>query len=181
MTIARLRYDRLRQRRRGVRGLLVLKGQKSIDLAGIEAGEAEIEIRFLNFLQFESEQLFVPIRLRHRTIHHEPERLDLSRRPLVAEDHQGLSDAELARGLQPEVAINNLAIASNQAGNLEAELADRGTHSIHRRVVLPGVPWVLYKPFNRPNLDVLRRGLRVHALPSIKVILEDPSGGCALR
>jgi hypothetical protein len=66
MTIARLRYDRLRQRRRGVRGLLVLKGQKSIDLAGIEAGEAEIEIRFLNFLQFESEQLFVPIRLRHR-------------------------------------------------------------------------------------------------------------------
>jgi hypothetical protein len=34
---------------------LVFERQQSIDLAGIEASEAEVKIRFLNLLQFQSE------------------------------------------------------------------------------------------------------------------------------
>ena len=65
--------------------------------------------------------------------------------------------------------------------NLEAELTDRGAHAIHRVVILAWVPWVLYKPFNRPQLDLLRGELRKAYATFHQVILEDPSRGCALR
>ena len=59
----------------------------------------KIEIRLLEFLQLQREQFFVPIRPRHRTIHHQPERFYLRVGPLVAEDHRDLGDAKLARRL----------------------------------------------------------------------------------
>ena len=181
MTIARLRYDRLRPRRRGVSGLLVFERQQSVYLAGIESCEAEIEIRFLNFLQFESEQLFVPIRLRHRTIHHERERLDLA----GVHSSQRITGISVMPSLRAAFSRRWPSTTSPSLRTRQGILKPNSRIEAHIRSTaasfLPGVPWVLYKPFNRPNLDVLRRGLRVHALPSIKVILEDPSGGCALR
>jgi hypothetical protein len=70
--IARPGHRRARQRRRRVGSLVFFKRQQLVDLAGVESGEAEIEIRFLDFLQFQSEQLFIPIGPRYRSVHHEP-------------------------------------------------------------------------------------------------------------
>ena len=79
------------------------------------------------------------------------------------------------------VAVITLSVSVWLARNLKPKLADGGTHAIHCGIVLPRVSRVLYKPFNGPQLDLLRGGLLKHTLPSIKVILGDPSGGCALR
>src|SRR5579859_4691754 len=39
----------------------------------IETGEREVEVRFLDVLQLQSEQFLVPIGPRYRTVHHQPE------------------------------------------------------------------------------------------------------------
>ena len=49
-----------RKRRRGVRSLLVIKGQQTIDLARAESCETEIEVRFLDLLKFQGQQFFIP-------------------------------------------------------------------------------------------------------------------------
>jgi hypothetical protein len=53
------------------------------------------------------------------------------------------------------VTIDDLAIASNQTRDLETELADRGTHAVHRRVVLAWVPGVFNDPINWPQVDMM--------------------------
>ena len=79
-------------------------------------------------------------------------------RPLVAEDHRDFGDAQLARGFQPQVAVNDLAVAAGQHGDLEAELANAAAHAIDRGVVLAGIACVEDQSVNGPNLDF--RGLR---------------------
>jgi hypothetical protein len=48
--------------------------------------------------------------------------------------------------------VDYFAVASDQAWNLEAELADRSAHAIHRTVVLAGIARILAEPFDRPKM-----------------------------
>ena len=65
-----------------------------------------------------------------RAVHHQAEGLHLRRRPLVAEDHRDCGRvaagprSQLARSLQAQVTVHDLAVAAGQHGDLEAELAD---------------------------------------------------------
>jgi hypothetical protein len=45
--------------------------EAAIDLARIVTGQREIEIRFIQLLQFEGEQRFIPIGPSHRPVHHQ--------------------------------------------------------------------------------------------------------------
>jgi len=97
----------------------------------------------------------------------------LRRRPLVAEDDWNLSDAELARGLEPEVAIYDLAVAPNQAGHLESKFLDRRAHAIHSGVVLAGIPNVGYELIDRPRLSLRCRHLQ-DTRPPVPPLLSSP-------
>ena len=61
---------------------------------------------------------------------------------------------QLARGLQPEVAIDDLAVAAREHRDLEAELANAAAHAIDRGVVLAGVASVEDETINVPNLNL---------------------------
>ena len=126
----------------------------------------EIEIRGVEFLQFEREQFLVPIRPGDGAIHHQAKCLHLRRRPLVAEDHGHFGDAQLARGFQTEVAVHDFAVAAGEHGNLEAELADAAAHAIDRGVVLSRVACVEDQLVDGPGLDFSLR-LRDHFIDSI--------------
>ena len=119
-------------------------------------------------MQFHREEFLVPIRPRHGTVHHQPEGLDLSWRPLVTKYYWDLREPEFARRLETEVAIHDLTVAPHQARDLEAEFADRGTHAVYGGVVLAGVPNVRNEPVDGPELGGLRGGMRQHACPSKK-------------
>ena len=58
----------------------------------------------------------------------------------------------LARGLQTQMAIDDLAVGSNETRDLEPKPANRATHAIDPSVILPWVPRVFYQPFDRPDL-----------------------------
>ena len=149
-----------------------IASRPSISL-GIEAGQAEIEIRGVEFLQFQGEQFLVPIRPRHGAVHHQPEGLHLRRRPLVAEDHGDCGRvaagprAQLARGLQAQMAVHHLAVAAGEHRDLEAELADAAAHAIHGGIVLAGIAGVEDQPVDGPGLDLYRwlRGRDHIAMP----------------
>src|ERR1017187_2187307 len=110
--VAGPRYRVLGQRRSRVGSLLVGNRQQPIDLARVEAREAEIEIRLTQFLQLQGEQFFIPVRPRNGSIHHEPESLYLSICPFIAEDHRDTGyvtagpRSQLARCLNSEVTVN---------------------------------------------------------------------------
>ncbi|HTW66718.1 MAG TPA: hypothetical protein VME17_18990 [Bryobacteraceae bacterium] len=105
----------------------------------VEAGQAEIEIRFLDLPQFECEEI-------HR------------------KGSQDFDDPELARRLLAQMPINNLAVAPNETRNLKSELADRGNHPIDGGITLPWIAGILDEPFDWPVLDALRCGRRDHSL-----------------
>jgi hypothetical protein len=86
--------------------------------------------------------------------------------PLVAQNHRNFGDAQLARGLQAQVTIDDLTVATGEYRDLEAELADAAAHAIHGRVVLARVAGVENKFVNWPVLDSLGQGLREHTSPS---------------
>ena len=163
--------------------LLVRDGEQVVDLLGVEAGEAEVEVRRVEFLQFEREQFLVPVGPGDRAVHHQPEGLHLRRRPLVAEDHRHFGDAQLARGLQAEVAVDDLAVAAREHRDLESELADAAAHAIHRGVVLSGIARVKNKLVDRPLLECCATVLEKPCHTSSRKIelVEDSFGGCALR
>jgi hypothetical protein len=74
---------------------------------------------------------------------------------------------------------NDLAVASNQTGDLKSELADRGTHSIHCGIVLAGISGVEDQPIDGPNLNLRalgRRFLRKHTSPRL---VEESFARCA--
>src|ERR1051326_3340601 len=82
----------LRKRWRRVRYLLVRKREQPINLAWVESGEAEIEIRLAELLQFDGEEFLVPRCPRHGAIHQQPERFHLRVGPFVAEDRRDCGD-----------------------------------------------------------------------------------------
>jgi len=117
-------------------------------------------------LEFERKQLLIPVGPSHRPVHHQAESLDLRQHPLVAKDDRDLRNAELGRRLQPEMAIDDLTIASHEAWDLESELADRGTHTIHGAVVLTRVTRIFDEliDWSVLNLRDLSRWQRKHNL-----------------
>jgi hypothetical protein len=92
----------------------------------------------LDLLEFQREQILIPISPSYRTVHYQAESLDLRR-------------------LQPEMSVHDLAIASSQ-GDFEPKLADRAAHAIDDRVVLSRVAWIFDEPLDRPPFDILRQG-----------------------
>ena len=103
--VAKAGYGSHRQRRRGVGSLLVGNRQQPIDLARIEAGQAEIVIGLAQLLEFQGQQFFVKGGPGRGSIHQQPERFDLSIRPLVTQDRWNTGrvaagpGSQLARGL----------------------------------------------------------------------------------
>ena len=73
-----------------------------------------------------------------------PESFDLGRRPFVAEDHRNFGDAQLARGFEAQMAIDDFAVASDQTRDLETEFPDTAAHAIHCRIVLARVSRILH-------------------------------------
>jgi hypothetical protein len=127
--VADLGYGRFRQRWSRVCPLVVFQRQQAIDLARVESGEAEIKVRFLEILQLEGQQLLVPVGPGHGSIDHQPESLDLRRRPLVAQDHRDLGDAQLACGLQAQMTIYDLTVAAGEYRDLFVYEAGQSSHS----------------------------------------------------
>jgi hypothetical protein len=64
---------------------------------------------------------------------------------------------ELTRGLDPQVAVYDLAIAAREHRNFEAEFANAGTHAIDDCVVFSWISRVQNQAINRPDLDFKTR------------------------
>src|SRR5262249_54084022 len=93
---------------------------------------------------------------RGRSVHEQPECLDLRWRPLVAEDHGDLIDPELARSLQAQMPVDDFAVAAGKHRNLEAKFTDRTAHPVDGSVVLAWVARIFNEPVDGPKLDVLK-------------------------
>jgi hypothetical protein len=133
--------------------LLIGQGQEPVNLAGVETCQVEVEVSFAQFLKFQGEQFFVPRSPRYRAVHQQPEGFHLGRRPLIAEDDGDFVDAELARGLDAQVPVDDLAVAARQHRDLESKFPEAGTHAIDDGVVFARIPSVEDQPINRPHLD----------------------------
>ena len=147
----------------------ILLCQETGEFVVLEAREAQVKVRFLQVQQLEGEQLVIPLRPRYGSVHHESERFDLRLRPLIAENNRHLADAKLLSSFEAQVTINDLTIAAGEHRDLEAELADAATHTIHDRIVLPWVACVEDETVNGPDLNLVglsRRLLREHTSPS---------------
>jgi hypothetical protein len=177
--VARPGHRILRNGRSLVGFLLFGKREQVVELLGAEPGQVEIEIRGIELLEFERQQLLVPVRPGNGPIHHQAESLDLRRRPLIAQDDGHLVDAELAGGFQTKVAIHDFAIAAGQNWDLKAELANAAAHPIDGGVVLTRVANVEDElrasqpesPLSRPPIgsgawayQTHQSGLATHAL-----------------
>src|ERR1039457_1788510 len=62
------------------------------------------------------------------------------------------------------MAVNQFAITTDQARNLESELTNTATHTIHNRVIFPRVSDVHYQPIDWPTLDLRRLPLNCGSL-----------------
>ncbi len=128
--------------------------QQIVDLLQLKAGQAEIELHRVEFLQLEGEQFLVPVGPRGGAIDHQAESLHLSRRPLVTQDDRDIGHAQLARGLEAQVSVNHFAVASDQTWNLEAELTNAAAHAIYRRIVPTRVARVMDQLVDWPELNL---------------------------
>src|SRR5215468_3606651 len=155
----------LRKRRRLVRPLLFGDGEQPIDLAGVEAGQTEIEVRRAEFLQLEAQKLLVPICPRHRAVDHEAEGLHLLRSPFITEQDGDFVDSKFARRFEAQVTINDLTIRASQHRDLETELTDAAAHAIDGGVVLARVADVENELVDGPVLHPMRCRLRNHSSP----------------
>jgi hypothetical protein len=76
--VAKPGHGRFRQGRHGVRLFVIIERQEGIHFAGVNSREAEIEVRLLDLLKLQGQQLAIPVGPRCRAIHEESERLHLS-------------------------------------------------------------------------------------------------------
>jgi hypothetical protein len=74
------------------------------------------------------------------------------------------SDAQLARGLQAQMTVDDFAVAAGAFRDFEAKLPDAAAHAIHGRVVFARVARIENEFVNWPQLDALCRRvlLEVH-------------------
>lgn len=179
--IAQLRNRILREWRRGVLLLDVIERQQFVDLVRVEAGEAQIKVRFLDLLEFQGKEFFVPVGPAYGPVHHQPKCFHMGSGPLVAEDDRDFRYPEFSRGLQTQVPVQHLAVAACENRNLESEFADAAAHAIHGGIVLSGISWVFDEPFDRPSFNALLHNRRNHASPCKIEMCEGSFGGCALR
>ncbi len=68
-----------------------MEAQKAVNLARVEAGQAEIEIETLQFAQLQDQQLEVPVRFLVRAIVGQAETADLRRRQVEHDVHGALA------------------------------------------------------------------------------------------
>jgi hypothetical protein len=144
-----------------VRGIVQ---EEIIELFRIEPGQGEIEFQRLKVHQLQLQQFIVPVGPRGGLVHHEPESLHLSRCPFIAQDDRDFGKAQLARRFEPQVSVDHLAVASDEARNLEAEFTNARAHAIYSRIVPARVARVMDQLIDWPDLDFhgrfpLRRGL----------------------
>ena len=66
---------------------------------------------------------------------------------------QDSADAELLRGLQPQVAVNHLAAAAREHRDFESKLLNRCAHAIDGGVVFARVACIRNEPGDWPKLD----------------------------
>jgi hypothetical protein len=145
----------VRQGRCGIGLVAVVRvEQQVIEFFGVEAGQAEIEVRRRQLLQFQSEQLVIPVRPRHRPVHHETERLYLGRGPFVAQNDRYLGDFQFARRFEAQMAVDHFAVAAGQHGTLEAEFPEAAAHAIHGGVILARVAGIEDEPVDGPALNL---------------------------
>jgi hypothetical protein len=74
---------------------------------------------------------------------------------LLAKEHRHFGDAELARGLQTQVSVDDFTVAAGKHRDFEAELADAAAHAIDGGIVLAGVPGVEDELVDWPQLNAL--------------------------
>ena len=113
------------------------------------------------------------------------ERFTISRKALTcASDHSSQritgmpvvsppgQDPNLQSGLQPEVAVHDFPVAARENRDLEAELADAGTHAIHRGIVLARVAGVEDQAVDGPDLNLRLAAVTV-AIPAQRIAVAD--------
>jgi hypothetical protein len=135
-------------------------GEIPVDFVAVETSHSKIKLETLQIREFEAKQFLVPVRPSDRTIHHQPKRLHLRFRPLIAKNHRHFRHGELLRCFQAQMAIHDLAITARKHRNLEAELANRRAHSLDRVVVLARIARVRNQPVDRPHFSLRFRRLR---------------------
>jgi hypothetical protein len=123
--VARAGDRSLRQQRNGVGPLVFFRRDRQVvEFLRIEAGQRKIEVGLAQFLEFQGQEFLIPRSPRDGSIHHEPERLDLSFSPLVTRDHENTGrvaarpPAQPVRGFQPQVAIHYGPIAASKCRHL---------------------------------------------------------------
>jgi hypothetical protein len=103
--------------------------------------------------------------------------LDLRRRPLIAPNDADLPPPQPARGFQRRMAVHQLPVAADPAGNLEPEFPDPSADAIHAgshrprtpirsRTVIAQAARVFHDPAQRPG-DMLFQRCRGHSCPTL--------------
>ena len=128
-------------------------GQQPVEFAVVEAGQGEIIVGGLQFLQFEAQQILVPIRPGGGTVHQQAQRLDLSLGQIIGQDHRDFGEAEFAGGLDPQMAVDDQPAGKSDDRNTEPELDNGRAHLIDGMIVLARIAGIVLEPVNRPKLD----------------------------
>src|SRR5579862_1030060 len=129
-------------------------GLERRDLARVEAGKAQIEVQTPQIEEFLGQKLVIPLSPGNRAVHHEPKGFNLRVAPFVAQQHRDVTEAEFARGFQPQMAVHNLAAGARQHRDFEAELLYRRAHAVNGRIVLARVARVQHEPINGPYFNL---------------------------
>src|SRR5207249_640813 len=101
-------------------------------------------INSIQFLQFDGDGVPIPLCPGGGSVHCQTKRLHLRVGPVVAYDHRQLSHAELSRGFEMQVTVDNLVAAADQNGNSESILLDTGRHAIYGMIVF--AQWAAVRP-----------------------------------
>ena len=134
------------------RRLFLSQAEQAVEFVLVKAGQLQVEVQVLQVLEFQGQQFLVPVRQLRHAIDADAERLDLGVGQVIGEQDGDGGELELARGLEPQVAIDHRAVAFGDDGDAEAELSDRGGDAVDGVIVVAGISRVLHQPVNRPVL-----------------------------
>src|SRR5260370_42596364 len=59
--------------------------------------------------------------------------------PFAAQNHWDVRNTELARGFEAQMAVDHIAVTSNQTRNIETKFSDTTAHEVHGCIVLAPV------------------------------------------